>query len=156
MIDLESRRSFISIRIQMLISLFGKKTSDDTLEAIKRVFCDVLENFPQRVITKVFTRAERECERFPTPRQLAILASEEMPGNAWRYNFTKAKRLDPENVMFIDVLIDPDPLCQTCRIAKSEHKKQSHSYQGDEVMYRPQDCPEGRAFLAKLKEISQQ
>jgi hypothetical protein len=34
--DLEARRTLISVRLQMLIALFGKKFSDDGLESVKR------------------------------------------------------------------------------------------------------------------------
>lgn len=121
----------------MLATLFGKKLNDEQLQSIKRVYGNALEKFPHHVINEAFNRAERECERFPTPKLLIAIAGELVPSRTWRYDFKKAKRPDPETGMLVPVLIDPDP-----------------GRGKDPVMYLPQDCPEGRAYLKKLEEIA--
>jgi hypothetical protein len=158
--DLESKRSLISIRLQMLIDVFGKRVTDEGLEALRRIYCDALENFPEKVICKGFSRAEQTLERFPTPKTLAGICGEAMPPQTWRYDFRPSEDVDPEFGTPVKVLIDPDPNCAQCRAPKSEHptsacKEYKTSGLGDDrVMFKPQDCPEGRAFLKKLREIA--
>jgi hypothetical protein len=158
---LEDKLSLISIRLQMLIDLFGKKVSDNGLEALKRVYCDALQNFTKQAISAGFSKVEKNCDRFPTPKLLAYVCQENMPSEAWRYSFSPYEDQDPETGETVSVIIDPDPTCYTCREPRSSHpskrcKQYTKSGLGDDrVMFRPQDCPEGRAFLAKLKEISE-
>lgn len=132
---MEGRRSLISVRLQMLISLFNKKISSESLEALTRVYCTALENFPERSITQGFNNAEQALERFPTPKILRELCNKFAPSNVWKYHFKPGKARDPETGEEVDILIDPDPAA-----GKSNQ------------VFRPQDCPEGRRFLAKLKE----
>ena|SRR5690348_3569064 len=72
----EDKRSLISIRLQMLVDVFGKRVSSDSMEALKRVYCDALSVFPALTISKAFAHAEQECERFPTPKQMKIFCAE--------------------------------------------------------------------------------
>lgn len=57
-------------------------------------------------------------------------------------------------------MIDPDPNCKVCREPRSAHPTNTctvyrSSGRGDDrVMFSPQDCPEGREFLAKLRNIA--
>lgn len=74
--SLEDRRSLISIRVQMLITVFGKKVSLDSLTALTRVFCDGLDRFPVDCLVRGFTKAEQDLERFPTPKVMRELCSE--------------------------------------------------------------------------------
>ena len=147
-LDLEGRRSLISIRLQMLITVFGKRTTDESLEGLKRVFCEALENFPERVILKGFGKAEQELDRFPTPRAMREICGEAMPPNTWRYHYEPGT--DPEGN---PCLIDPDPDCDHCNEPRSWHpsaKCPMFSGERRKYMYRPQDCEEGREFLKQL------
>lgn len=131
--DREANRTLISVRVQMLIALFGKKVTDDGFESMKRVYCDSLENFETDAISGGFKKAEQGCERFPTPKAMRDLCAECSSSGTWRYNYTPSKAIDPETQKTVDVKIDP--------VTK-------------DVLYRAEDCPEGRAFLAKLREIA--
>jgi hypothetical protein len=121
--DLES---YIRVRAMQLMFVFGKKQNSE----MARVFSEVLIHYPESVLMKAFSRAERECERMPTPKVMRALCNEEMPSQAWQYDFKRG--IDPNR---IPCLIDPT--------GKGDKK----------FMYRAEDCPEGRAFLAKLREI---
>jgi hypothetical protein len=131
--DLEARRTLISVRLQMLIALFGKKFSDDGLESVKRVYCDALQNFDDTAITGGFKKAEQTCERFPTPKAMKDFCSESTQSGAWRYNYGKSKALDPETGKEVEVRIDPVT---------------------GELLFRAEDCPEGREFLRKFRELA--
>lgn len=74
--SIEDRRSLISIRVQILITLFGKKVSPESQEALVRVFCDGLERFPADSLVRGFTKAEQDLDRFPTPKIMRELCSE--------------------------------------------------------------------------------
>ena len=164
----EDRRSLISIRVQMLITLFNKRISDEALSSVVRVFCDGLEHLPSEAITRGFSKAEQELDRFPTPRLMKDICSEFIPTNMWCYDFKPAISRDPETGEQVSILLDPDPNCARCREPRSKHpvvrvsggkvlftcRHYKESGRGnDEEMFRPQDCPEGRAFLKTLKEI---
>lgn len=127
--SVDDRLSLISIRVQMLAAVFNRKTSD----AMVSVYKDALQGYPMPVLGKAFTQAEQTLERFPTPKIMRSLANEAMPSEAWRYRYSKAESRDPETGMVVTVLIDPAS--------------------GDEL-FRMNDCPEGRAFAAKLGEFS--
>ena len=129
--SLEDKRSLIGIRLQMLIDVFGKRVTDEGLEALKRVYGDALEKLPASTISQGFTRAEQECERFPTPKLLKDICSQFMPSSAWKYDYKPGKDANG-----IACLIDPT---ETGPIR---------------FMYRPQDCAEGRAFLANLRKVA--
>jgi hypothetical protein len=124
------------------------------------VFEEVLKNYPKAVIQKAFTKAESELERFPTPKIMRTICSESMPSQTWRYDFEPSVDYDAESE--VRVLIDPDPTCSICREPKSIHPlkkcgRYTPSGLGDDrVMFRPQDCPEGREFLLKLRKIAGQ
>jgi hypothetical protein len=147
--SLEDRESIIFSRIQMLAAVFSKKCPDELVS----VFKAHLNRFPVTVLMKAFSRAETELERFPTPRILASMCGEAMPSGMWRYNFQPGH--DSNGV---ECLIDPDPMCDSCRKPRSEHPNQACACFTDEreakYMYRPQDCFEGRAFLYMLKEVA--
>lgn len=131
--DREANRTLISVRLQMLMSLFGKKVTDDGFESIKRVYCDSLENFATDAISGGFKKAEQNCERFPSARAMREFCTDCSASGLWRYNYTPSKAQDPETKAIVDVRIDP--------VTK-------------EVLYKAEDCPEGRAFLVKLRELA--
>jgi len=125
----EVRREYIGIRVQMLGQALGGKMTDEKI----RVFKDALERFPTRVMSVAFTRAEQQLERFPTPKLMQTICGECMPSNSWMYDYKKRESRDPETGRTITVAIDP--------------------VTGDQL-FRPQDCPEGRAFLNKFRELA--
>jgi len=137
---------YIRTRILMLAAVFNRKTSDELVE----VFREILRGYPFNALQKAFSKAESTLERFPTPKMMRELCNEEMPSGLWRYDFKPGK--DPNGV---PCLIDPDPSCDSCREPKSLHPNRHCQIFRDRLdakyMYRPQDCPEGRAFLAALK-----
>lgn len=148
--SLEDRESVISVRIQMLAAALSKKCPDELIAVYQRN----LSRFPISVLTKAFGRAESELERFPPPRILAGFCQESMPSEMWRYNFKPG--YDDDGV---PCLIDPDPWCDVCHYPSSEHPTKNCAIPVDRLnarfMYRPQDCAEGRGFLAKLKELAE-
>jgi hypothetical protein len=125
---LQERVDFVTMRVQILAEVFGKKYGD----ALVSVYVKHLAAFPIWILTKAFSRAETELERFPTPNVLLHMCGEAQPSGAWRYNF--APGFDLEGM---PCLIDPDPPTPA-----------------DRFMYKPQDCEEGRAFLASIKVIA--
>lgn len=127
----ENVTSLISIRLQMLINLFGRKVNDEQLESLKRVYCETLGRMPVGAITQGFSKAERTCERFPTPKLMRELCGEFIHGTAG-YDFREANGVDPETKQPIKVKIDNKT---------------------GEILYRAQDCPEGRQFLGLLREL---
>lgn len=129
--DKEAVRDLISIRLQMLINLFGRKVNEEQLEGMKRVYADTLDRMPAYAITGGFTKAERSCDRLPTPKAMRELCGECLHGGNG-YDFRDAKGEDPETGAAITIKID----------AKT-----------GERLYKAQDCPEGREFLAKLREF---
>lgn len=74
--DAEAKRSLIGIKLQVLISVFGRRISEDNLEQLKRVYCEAMVSFGPTAIVAAFKHAEQECERFPTPKQMRIFCSE--------------------------------------------------------------------------------
>ncbi|MBA0089141.1 MAG: hypothetical protein HRJ53_29475 [Acidobacteria bacterium Pan2503] len=74
-----SPRSLIERRLDMLLAVHNKRLKPDSLRALKRVFDEVLEIYPAHVIADAFTKAEREFEKFPTPKRMGILCNEMMP-----------------------------------------------------------------------------
>jgi hypothetical protein len=150
-----ARDEIIDLRVKMLAAVFGRKITDDLIIVFKRV----LGVFSTRVLGKAFSKAEAELERFPTPKQMAAIAGELMPSGLWRYNFEPGEAPDPDTGMLVNVLIDPDPSCDVCREPRSRHPHDKCTGMVDELyahaMYRPQDCPEGRAFLAVLRKIGE-
>lgn len=151
--SVDDRRSLIRIRMLMLIQVLGKRVTDDNLETFLAVYVDSLQGFGQGTLTRAFKRAEQELERFPTPKILKEICNMEAPSNNWRYNFTPG--VDDNGV---PCLIDPDPDCDECREPIRLHPTKKCFTAVDKrqakFMYRPQNCEEGREFLAKLKEFS--
>jgi hypothetical protein len=131
-VDLESRQSLISVRLQMLCSLFGKRVAEENWDTFKRVYCEGLENFPADALSRGFKKAEQNCERFPSPKLMRDLCGEFISG-AYRYNFRPMDARDPETGAPVKAKQDMDT---------------------GEMLYRATDCPEGRAFLAKLAELA--
>ena len=120
-------------RVEMLAAVFSRKLSDEMLI----VFQEALHGYPKETLKRAFLKAERELDRFPTPKAMRLLCNEEMPSGAWKYHFTPKLGNDPETGKPIRILIDPDPMPGRAR-----------------ELYKAEDCPEGREFLAKLKEIA--
>ena len=146
--SVEDRESIVSIRVQMLAAVFGKKCPDDLIAVFKKH----LNKFPIPILSKAFTRAETELEKFPTPRIVISMCGEAMPSEMWRYNYQPG--YDPDGV---PCLIDPDPWCDMCRLPRSEHPTKTCLFVDNlnaRYMYRADDCPEGRTFLAKLRELA--
>lgn len=139
---------YIKVRVLMLAAVFNRKASDELVE----VFREILSKYPFTALQKAFSKAESTLERFPTPKQMREMCNEEMPSSAWRYDFKPSH--DPKGV---PCLIDPDPCCDSCREPKSVHPHRKCAFFQDRLdakyMYRPQDCPEGRGFLAALREF---
>ena len=119
-------------RIEMLAAVFSRKISEEMII----VFQDALAGYPNDVLKKSFTQAERSLERFPTPKMMRSLCNENMPSESWRYHYKETDGTDPETGQPVKIWIDPDPI----------HK-------GEELLYRADDCPEGRAFLKAFKEL---
>ncbi len=144
--DDRNQREIIQERIEMLAAVFSKKISAQMIV----VFQDALERYPKSALKKGFTKAEIGLERFPTPKIMRELCNSEMPSRNWRYNFIPSK--DSEGTL---CLLDPDPDCNHCREPRSLHPvKGCPGFEGSIYMYRPQDCPEGREFSAKFREIA--
>jgi hypothetical protein len=150
-------------RVELLGAVFNRKVRP----AMTVVFQEALEGYPYGTIQQAFIKAERELERFPTPKAMRTLCNESMPSQSWRYDFQPALGKDPETGKPIRVLIDPDPNCRVCRGPRSQHPYKTLTRSGatkiiceryvgekeDEVMYRAEDCPEGRAFTALWKSM---
>ena len=120
----ESRWSYAGVRIMMLASVFGRKVTDEMVEVYRTALC----NYPVSVLAKAFAKAEQGLERFPTPKIMRELCNGEMPSTAWKYNLKDSR--DREGT---PCKIDPET---------------------GEYLYLPQNCPEGRAYLAKMREIA--
>jgi hypothetical protein len=145
----------------MLAAVFNHKVNENLIA----VFQDALKGYPGGVLQSAFIKAERQLERFPTPKVMRSLCNEDMPSRAWRYDFAVGSGIDPESGREVQILIDPDPTCAVCREPQSAHPVKlatglncqyfKPSSLGDSrEMFRPQDCPEGRAFLTELKRIA--
>lgn len=127
---LEDRESFISIRVQSLAVILGKKLPEELIA----VFQKCLSVFPIHVLSSTFSKAEKSLEKFPTPRRMAELCREEMPSEDWRYQFKPG--VDPHGVA---CMIDPDPKCPE-----------------EKYLYKWHDCEEGRIFMKLLREVARQ
>lgn len=159
--DNRSSTEVIRERVEMLAAVFSKKTTAELIV----VWEQSLKEYPVSALKAAFTKAERNLERFPTPKTMRALCNENMPSQAWRYDFQPALKNDPETGKPVRVLIDPDPTCRNCRSPRSQHPYRKLTESGDlklicetyigekedRMMYRPQDCPEGREFLRVLK-----
>ncbi len=131
--DREANRTLISVRLQMLLSLFGRQVREDSLESLKRVYCEALENFTTEAITAGFRKAEQTCERLPSPRAMTGFCNESSRSGSWRYSYGNSTALDPETGEPVGVKVDP--------VTR-------------DILYRAGDCPEGREFLRKFKEMA--
>ena len=116
--------SYVKIRTMQLMVTFGKKENHE----MARVFVEVLSRYPEGVLKRAYSRAERELERFPSPKVMRQICNEEMPPQTWRYDYVRSK----DNAG-TPCLIDPAT---------------------KEWLYLPQDCNEGRLYLEVLAEIA--
>ncbi len=131
--DNRNADEIVRARIEMLGGVFSRKVSEQMI----MVFQEALAGYPKEVLKKAFQHAERELERFPTPKIMRALCNENMPSESWKYNYKEIDGKDPETGRPIKIRIDPAPI----------HK-------GEEMLYRADDCPEGRAFLAAFREMT--
>jgi hypothetical protein len=127
--DDRTTREVVHDRLEMLCAVFNRKCSDQLIV----VYQDCLEKFPPFAVKKGFTKAETELERFPTPKILRELCQGQMPSSGWQYTYKDSTSLDRDTGQIVPCKIDPVT---------------------NEELFRPQNCKEGRAFLAKLKELS--
>ena len=130
--DSEAVYSLISVRLQMLIHLFGRKVNEEQLDSMKRVYSETLGRMPLDAISRGFAKAERTCDRMPTPKLMRELCSEFISGGS-RYHFGDGWGEDPETKQRVRVKVDQDT---------------------GEVLYKAENCPEGREFLATLRRMS--
>src|SRR5690348_11144017 len=72
----EDKRSLISIRLQMLVDVFGKRVSSDSMEALKRVYCDALSVLQGLTSGQAFGQAEQDGERRRTRKETRICDAE--------------------------------------------------------------------------------
>lgn len=146
--NLQDIESYIGVRTGMLATVYGAKENQARCE----VFIRHLKNVPLSALKKAFDKAEIAFEKMPSVKKVGELCSELMPSQTWRYNFTPGT--DKQGVV---CLIDPDPDCDVCREPWSKHPHEKCSQVVNKLdarhMHKPQDCPEGRAFLAKLAEV---
>lgn len=142
-------RMYIQTRVQILFAVFSKKSSEELV----LVFQNRLEQFSQPVLRKVFDRCESELERFPTVKQVLGFCYTERPSETWRYNYVPST--DEHGV---ECLEDPDPNCSRCREPRSLHPhakcQEYESTLQNHLLYRPQNCPEGKAFLALMESMA--
>jgi hypothetical protein len=151
----------------MLLAVFNKKLKADALEAVKRVYGEVLEHFPQSIITAAFTKAEREFERWPTPKRMAEVCNELVPPHSTapvlvcRLCKPDGWKLIPKPMPpAVYELIGPGnkPTGETSAVPQQQAVRCDHfgerTFYDDEEVFRAEDCPEGREFLAKLREIA--
>ena len=131
--DDRTAAEIIMTRVEMVGAVYSRKTSPEMIT----VFQEALEGYPMSVLKKAFLRAERELEKFPTPKTMRQLCNEEMPSNSWKYNYKPVPGSDPETGAPITIYIDPDPLPGSSN-----------------ELYMAYDCPEGREFMRVLKEMS--
>lgn len=125
----ESTAEIIRQRIEMLCDIHHKKMTDGLVV----VFVNHLEKYPAWVLRKAFAKAESDLEKFPTPKKMIQICSELLPSSMdWNTPYKTAVAKDPETGKMVNVLVDSK----------------------NEVMFRAQDCPEGRTFLVKLREIA--
>jgi hypothetical protein len=133
----------------MLFAVFNRRESNELIE----VFKNRLEIFDSKVLRKAFDSCESELEKFPTVKYVLGLCYQDRPSTAWRYNYQPG--YDDQGM---PCLHDPDPDCDVCREPRSKHPHATCKAMVDgkdaRNMYRPQDCPEGRAFLALLAKMA--
>jgi hypothetical protein len=142
-------RSYIDTRVRMLFAVFNRRESDELIE----VFKNRMEGFGEKTLRKVFDRCESELEKFPTVKQVLAYCYAERPSEGWKFNY--APTFDENG---IPCLRDPDPTCSDCRDPRSYHPsarcKEYISRSDNRFLYLPQNCPEGREFLAAMREIA--
>ena len=121
-------RGYIRERVKLLADVLGaKEPTDGRIMS----FQDGLERYCESALRKAFNRAEQELERFPTPKTMKSFCNEESPSESWKYDFKPGNDNNGNKC-----LIDPN------------------AEGADRFMYLPQNCEEGKRFLAKLKEIA--
>jgi hypothetical protein len=116
-------------------ALYGRKLKQEAINVWMRLFVSV----PVGVLVIALEDVTTDSERMPTPGHLKKAISAARERLAFRtppeeYQYRKSMAKDPETGAMVTVLIDP--------------KEQ------DALLYRAQDCPEGRAFLEKLRSIT--
>ena len=112
----------------MLMAVFNRKHSDELVD----VFKETLRGYPMDALKQAFKKAETELERFPTPKLMRDICNGCMPSNNWKYKQIPATTKDAETGEAVPCRIDPE---------------------SGEKLFLPQHCPEGRAFLAKMREM---
>lgn len=142
---------YLRTRAGMLMVAYGKKENPVLVD----LFVKHLAHLPYVAIKGGFDKAEISFERFPTVKKIAEMCGEFVPSQSWRYNFKPDVDHDG-----IPCLIDPDPDCDFCRQPWSQHPNAKCAKVVDardaRRMYKPQDCEEGRTFLALFKTIAEQ
>jgi hypothetical protein len=138
-------QTIIRERVEMIAAVFSRKISEQMVV----VFQDALQLYPKGAVKKAFAKAEQGLERFPTPKIMRDLCNAEMPSRGWAYHF-----LDGKDANGVACRLDPDPNCDYCREPRSLHPRKSCAgFAGSIYMYKPEDCEEGRAYLAKIQEL---
>lgn len=150
--DFNNIRGYVQQRVKMLFAVFNRRESEELIQ----VFQNRLEGFGVTILRKVFDRCETDLEKFPTVKQVLSMCYQEKPPGAWKYNYQETR--DKNGVL---CRIDPDPLCRRCREPKSSHPEGRGCKDFDlepngELLYKAEDCPEGRAFMAELKRLSEE
>ena len=112
-----------------LADAFGKARVSDGL---KGIWAERLASFDEMVLERAFSFIETNDERFPTVSRCIRICRENVPYKS-PYNYEDFRRFRKTK--------DKDDV--TC-VMDIENK---------ELLYRAVDCPEGRAFLAKLAEV---
>lgn len=116
--------SYVKIRTMQLQVTFGKRENRE----MARVFAEVLSRYPENVLKRAYSRAERELTAFPSPKVMRQLCNEEMPPETWRYNYVKTA----------------DNTGTPCLIDPATKEK----------LYLPQHCEEGREYLKVFAAIA--
>ena len=163
--SLNETHSLINTRIDMLLSLFNKRLKPDALGATKRVYCEVLEHFPPGIISAAFTKAEREFERWPTPKRMAGVCNEMMPPHSTAPVLV-CRLCKPDGWKLIvtgeavhDLIGSQNKLTgETRTVQQHQAVRCDHfgerTFYGNEEVFKADDCPEGREFLAMFKQIA--
>ena len=153
----------IKERLTKLGAVFNRKIKNEAVA----VYQEALHGYPFHVLEQAFTQAFNTLERFPTPRTLRMLANEHMSArmntpvlvcdlcspDGWKLvekDMPPAvyHLIGPNNKPTGETRIVPYKMAVRC-----DHLGQQ-TYFDDEEVFRAEDCPEGREFLAKLREVA--
>jgi hypothetical protein len=124
--DYEARR-IIHDRVEMLAAVFSRKVSEELIH----VYQEALAGYPAFVLRSAFVKAERELDKMPTPKTMRWICNDCMPSQNWKNDLIPSTAMDGDRE--VQVLLDPSD---------------------GSIRYRPQDCQEGREFLALLRKIA--